>query len=160
MGNGYEDRVENRGHCERPYYCFTKHAMERFKERFQGKFREVDFGSDRSIRRKMLDLLLEANENKSFRNSHRFMDHVYMKYGYDNVFKFMCNGSVTFIIIPKPGREDIVTCFNGTHDRVVTRHKKFKKKKKSQEKNLVDLDMAMSLGWNIGLGHEKKPEES
>ena len=158
MDVGSRDR--NSGSWERPFYIFTKHAIERFKERFQGKFREVDFGSKDSIRKKMLELLLEARENKSFRNNHRFMDHVYQKYGYDNVFKFMCNGGVTFVIIPKPGigRENIVTCFDGTHDRVVNRHKKFKKKKKSQEKNLIDLDMAMGFGWNIGLGHERKPE--
>ena len=170
-----KDADEKRAKTGRPYYMFTKHAMERFQERFRNKFRDLDWNRENAVKRRMLELLFEAAENNSFRNNHRFMDNIYSKYGYDEKFKFMCNGGITFVVVPKPERnnETIVTCFDGTHDRFVTRHKKFKKKKNPQNNldfvndigdvvdlNLVDLDDAKAMGWNIGLNHAKSAKSA
>ena len=152
-----------------PYYVLTKHAIDRFEERFRGKFKDIDWEDEYTIKVKMMDMICEAAENNSFKNNHRFMDHIYNKYGYEENFKFLCNGMVTFVVVPKPERnnETIVTCFNGKHDCFVTQHKKFKKKENRQNNldnindvvalNLVDLDEVKSKGWNLGLSHAKQP---
>ena len=139
-------------------YILTRHVQERFQERFQHLFNNIEWGNNKKIKQEMLELLKNAKENNSFRNNPRFMFNVYEKYGYNERFKFLCNGIITFVVVIKPGgKEAVVTCFNGSGDRYITKHKKFKKKKRDKVNkdslNIIDLEETRAMGWNIGLKH-------
>lgn len=119
------------------HYIITRHARERFVERFSRE--SVKFAHLSNCRRGgdcdecrnltfTLSELVEANKNgwdriirakiheaediKVIQNNINFMEYVYRKHGYHNRFSFLVEGRILFLVITDNGRPHVITCMD------------------------------------------------
>ena len=109
---------------------FTRHAIERFRERFHADCKNKP---DWKVRRDMYDLVCESRPDRSFLNNTKYMIRLYEKYGYNLDFDFMRNENMIFVIKKDRGdRKIVLTCYP-PDNRVFSKRIKFKKKKEVQK---------------------------
>lgn len=74
-----------------PKLGFTKHAKERFAERFPKKVVDGD------VIRSLLNEYQKAEPTKMFMNNTSFMVYMYETYGYDKDYTFYINDDIVFV---------------------------------------------------------------
>jgi hypothetical protein len=73
-------------------YYFTKHALERFKDRFKHKM----IGTDAV--RSLSEAVRGATPDNSIHNDTKFMTEYYEKYGYDREPIFLVTNDIVFVV--------------------------------------------------------------
>ena len=129
----------------------TKHAMQRFEERFAQNYSDFDPNQRNYIPTKMRKILEGATENKSFLNNSCYLLNLYENYGYDRKYRFMCNEGIVFVLVKDKKEEFVVTCH--PQNKYFVEHTKYtgKKKNKFKPENVISLEDAKAKGWQIGL---------
>ena len=105
----------------------TKHAVERFNQRFRGN--HDHWG--------LLNIINHSEESRSIYNDLTFMMSIYERYGYDTKYKFFVKDSAVFVGIVEDDKVFIVTTISnksGKYGRTV-QQPKFKGKGSAKESN-------------------------
>jgi len=106
---------------------FTRHAIERFKERF---YTECKNKTDAEVRREMYTLVCDSKADRSFINNTGYMVQIHNKYGYDLDFEFLRHENIIFVAKKdRANRKIVLTCYP-PDNKVFGKRVKFKKKKK------------------------------
>lgn len=115
-----------------PAYIVTRHARERYVERFTHKDAyahlercegcpgcnsyifdiERKLADKKSLTQTILERVSRAKETRVYANNPNLMESYYNKYGYDTRFRFLIDNDVVFVIIEYEVGHKIVTCMH------------------------------------------------